>query len=78
MRIYVLWHTHLLDPDDVETEDVKLLGLYSTEQKAFDRIEQSKTAPGFSEYPEGFLVDPYELDEDQWVEGFATVRWTDE
>jgi hypothetical protein len=76
MRIYVLWHTTRPDPDG--GEDSKLLGLYSTEARARDRIHRCQTVPGFAEYPDGFVVDSYEVDKDEWTEGFVTVSWPEE
>jgi hypothetical protein len=29
--------------------------------------------PGFRDYPEGFHIDEYQLDQDQWREGFITA-----
>lgn len=29
--------------------------------------------PGFSSYPNAFLIDAYEVDRVQWTEGFVTV-----
>jgi hypothetical protein len=34
--------------------------------------------PGFAEHPEGFATDSYEVDEDQWSDGFVTVVGPDE
>jgi len=30
--------------------------------------------PGFCDTTEGFSIDPYTLDEDNWTEGYVTVR----
>jgi hypothetical protein len=30
--------------------------------------------PGFQDFADGFHVDEYDLDEDQWTEGFVTVN----
>jgi homoserine kinase type II len=66
-QIYIL--THVFDlPDD--QEDVKLIGVYSTEEDAKDAVERAKLRPGFAAFPEGFNIDSYELDRDHWVEGF--------
>ena len=29
--------------------------------------------PGFSDLPHGFTIDSYELDQDQWREGYITA-----
>lgn len=67
--VYVLWHSRPLEDDDVETDD-KLLGIYSSRERAMSRIERAKMQPGFRDYPEGFLVDECEVDRDGWPEGF--------
>jgi homoserine kinase type II len=65
-QIYIL--THVLDlPDE---EDVKLIGVYSTEEDARAAEERARQRPGFAEHAEGFNIDAYELDRDHWVEGF--------
>jgi hypothetical protein len=67
-KVYLLWHVHQVGDD----EDSKLLGVYSTEQLAVQRIERSRTKPGFAAHPDGFVISPYELDQDTWTEGFVT------
>jgi hypothetical protein len=66
-RVYLLWHTHVLPNRE---EDEKLLGVYSSEERALARAEEAKRLPGFADAPEGFLVDDYEVDADHWTEGF--------
>jgi len=71
MNLYVLHHAH-----DLEAEiDVKLIGIYSSEQKAEEAKLRALVLPGFSEYPDGFHIDRYELDQDNWAEGYVTVKW---
>ena len=69
--VYVLWHTHELNEGE---EDSKLLGVYSTESIAKDKIIQYKTLPGFNEYPDGFEITRYEIDVDNWKAGFVTTQ----
>lgn len=48
-----------------------LTGVYSSRAKAEEaRLGE---APGFCECQDAFCIDAYELDKDQWVEGYATV-----
>ena len=28
---------------------------------------------GFADHPNDFLIDPYEIDKDEWVEGFVVI-----
>ena len=82
MKVYVLHHTHILDDED--NEDVKLIGVYSTEDAARTAVARLVAMPGFSDSPkllteddeprEGFEITPYDLDQDGWTEGFVTLR----
>ena len=67
-QVYLLWHTHELENGE---SDEKLLGVYSTEAKARNRIASAAGLPGFSEAPAGFEVARYALDRDEWTEGFV-------
>ena len=37
-----------------------------------EAIDRLRNKPGFSNHPDGFCIDPYELDEDNWESGFST------
>jgi hypothetical protein len=67
-EVYLLWHMHDLDG---ESND-KLLGVYSTEEKATSRIASARKLPGFREAPDGFEVVRYDVDRDEWAEGYVT------
>ena len=67
--VFLLWH--IMDPDDDDL--TKLLGVYSSRHLASDRIERCRSLPGFVEYPDGFLIDEYQLDQDAWTEGFVEI-----
>lgn len=71
--IFMVTHTHEINPGE---EDDKLIGVYSNREKADLAVDRAKTLPGFRDHPEGFLVEPYGLDEDHWREGFVTVYGT--
>ncbi len=71
MTVYLLWHAHDLE----EEVDVKLLGVYSTEQRALEASDRAKALPGFRESLSGFHIDRYEVDKDYWASGFVTVRY---
>jgi hypothetical protein len=53
-------------------DDVKLLGAYSTEERALERASRARGLPGFRDEPECFQVDRYELDKDEWTTGYVT------
>lgn len=59
--------------DEEEGDDVKLLGVYSTREKATARINRARQLEGFRDEPECFYIDEYALDEDQWTDGFITI-----
>lgn len=59
--------------DEGQGDDLKILGVYSTEQNARERIGRARKLPGFRDEPECFVVESYTLDEDQWTEGFVSV-----
>jgi hypothetical protein len=70
MNVYILQHVHEFESGD---EDVKLIGVYSSSEKANEAIARLREQRGFKEFPSGFHVDRYLLDEDHWREGFVTV-----
>ena len=69
--VYVVQHVH--ESQDGEDEDVKLIGVYGTPSEADAAIARSRLLPGFREHPEGFHVTAYELNKDNWTEGF--ISW---
>ncbi|CCH33872.1 hypothetical protein ABZ816_08615 [Actinosynnema sp. NPDC047251] len=89
MEVFLLWHVRharnldgsiehvdvggALSWDEEEGDDVKLLGVYSTENRAHERIERARTTPGFADEPNCFMVERYVVDQDTWTEGFTTV-----
>ena len=49
MKVYVLWHVYKLSDDIGEHDEEKLVGIYSTEKKARDVIQNHKDLEGFKE-----------------------------
>ena len=74
MHVFPLWHTRVTDDG---TEDDKLLGIYSTREKAEERIASAVHLPGFRDHADGFEVVEYEVDKDEWTEGFG-IPWPPE
>ena len=68
--VFVLQHVHRFEDG---TEDVKLLGVYSSRHSADAAIERARERPGFAAEPEGFAIDEYVLDCDEWRDGYVTV-----
>jgi hypothetical protein len=70
MKVYVLQHVHSHGPTN---EEIKMIGVYSSEQAAQRTVDRLRGALGFRDAPDGFVVDCYEVDTDHWVEGYETV-----
>jgi hypothetical protein len=68
--VFVLQHVHEREDGP---EDVKLIGVYSSREKAQAAVERLIRQPGFSDAPDGFSVDEYPVDQDHWVEGYVVV-----
>ncbi|WP_250163334.1 hypothetical protein [Psychrobacter sp. WY6] len=45
--------------------------MFATEQQAQAAIEQLKSQSGFKEYPNGFHIDAYPLNQIHWSQGFG-------
>ncbi len=65
--VYVVQHVHSRDGDD----DVKFIGVYSSQEKADSAVTRLSRQAGFLETIDGFSVDEYHLDRDQWTEGYV-------
>jgi hypothetical protein len=74
MQAFLLWHVHEF-PDG--EEDAKLIGVYSTREKAEEARQRVASQPGFLDHPEGFQVCDYLFDQDHWTEGYVTETHDD-
>jgi hypothetical protein len=70
MKVSILFHTHVFSED---SEELKVIGVYSTPELATEAIERYRHLPGFGESMNGFEIDTYTVGEDHWTEGFVTV-----
>ena len=79
--VFIVQHSHLLPSGE---EDVKLIGVYSSRGRALEAVSRLRAQPGFCVHPrlidplegddaEGFYVDEYKVDDDNWAEGYVTV-----
>ncbi len=66
--VYILWYTHELANKVVHR---KLIGVYDSEANAYLAQERSLALPGFRDNPDGFTIDRYPLNHDNWEEGFS-------
>lgn len=68
--VFLLQHSYEVDGCD----ETKLIGIYSTREKAEAVVSKYKTLAGFRDYPDDcFYVDEYEIDKNHWEEGF--ISW---
>lgn len=70
MKAYLVQHLRKNDSNEDDSEDVKIIGVYSSIELAQYAVQKSKFLPGFVDYPNGFYIDEYEVDVDHWDEGF--------
>lgn len=76
MDVFLLWHTHDLTDDDGTHEEVKLIGVFSSEEKANEAIDLLKDKEGFRDYPsDNFEIHKNTVDRPGWTDGFCTARW---
>jgi hypothetical protein len=69
-HVYVVEHAY---ETPVGTENIKLIGVYSSEANANDAIARLSVKPGLCDHTEGFHVSKLSLDKDQWADGF--ISW---
>ena len=65
MTLFVLQH-------ETASDDVKLIGLYTSLEGASAARDRAAARPGFRDGGE-FSIDRYETDRDHWTEGFVTL-----
>ena len=66
--VFLLQHVHMID----DIEDVKVIGIYSTQGNAEKALSNLKKVIGFRENPDGFHIGRHVLDKTSWLEGFIT------
>ena len=69
-EVFLVQHVHILEDGE---ESIKTIGIYSSKEAAQQAVERLRLQPGFCDTPEGFTVDLYWLDQDDWEEGYVTV-----
>jgi len=70
MSVFIVHHVRQL-PDG--HDEVKLIGVYASPTRAQDAIDRTRSLEGFRDYPDGFTVDRYVVDQDHWQDGFVTL-----
>lgn len=72
--VFVLQHSYKTDDG---YDEAKMIGVYSSKEKAEETVEKLKNVNGFCDYPiECFYIDEYEIDKDNWTEGFFSYCYT--
>ena len=69
MKVFVLQHEH----EWCERDEVKFIGVYGTQEEAEEAARRLAPLPGFKNWPDGFVVDGYEVGKDHWTSGFSTM-----
>ncbi|MFI5930668.1 hypothetical protein [Actinoplanes sp. NPDC051494] len=59
-----------LNWDEEYGDDPKMLGVYSSRERALERAGHARTLPGFRDEPDCFTVEAYQVDENHWTGGF--------
>jgi hypothetical protein len=67
MTVYLLSHVRADDED----QDMKVCGIYSSNQEARSAIRRLAVEPGFKDHQNGFYISEYEINKDHWTEGFG-------
>ncbi len=75
-EVFVLCHTYG-STDEEEDKNWKQLGIYSSYEEAEKAKTRAVKQPGFSDYPDGFIINRYTLNKDKWAEGFRTDNCVD-
>ena len=70
--VYLLQHSYEVETEAGLLDETKIIGIFSSKEKAEKTIEECKNFSGFKNYPENFYIDQYELDKRNWKEGFIT------
>ncbi|MFT9057373.1 MAG: hypothetical protein ABF449_12320, partial [Ethanoligenens sp.] len=64
IKVYMLEHKRETGSDGNELiYSSKLIGFYSSRKKAEETIEKYKNIEGFKDYPDGFVIMEYEVDD---------------
>lgn len=72
LSVFIVQHEQIIDED---SETYRVIGIYSTKDRADAAVERAKLLPGFREQPENFCISEYVLNEDHWTTGFVTVYY---
>ncbi|MFT9077050.1 hypothetical protein [Ethanoligenens sp.] len=63
MIVYQLMHKVIIESNE-NVYSGSLIGFYSSRKKAEETIKKYKSIEGFKDYPNGFIIEEYEVDDD--------------
>ena len=66
--VFFLYHREEKQPNGFQGR--KLIGVYSTAEKAREAVARIGGQPGFREHPEDWYTEERLLDRDDWAQGF--------
>ena len=69
--VFILQHAHRTKDNE---EDVKLIGIYSTHARAEEAVLRLRSKPGFCDAAEGFSIQAYPVDHDDWTDGYVAMH----
>ena len=74
MKVYLLQHSYKYEIyQDIKAEETKIIGIYSSREKAEEVKEKFKMKKGFCRFSDDcFYIDAYEVNQDNWTDGFVT------
>lgn len=72
-KVYLLQHSYEIGKES-EYDEVKLIGVFSSYEKAETVMYDFAKLPGFKDYPiKCFHIDEYTIDSTNWTEGFCSL-----
>lgn len=79
MKVYLLQHSYEKEIDEeLKVDETKIIGIYSSYENAEQVKKEFKNRKGFNRFSEDFFyIDEYELDQNNWSEGFVTWDGSD-
>lgn len=72
--VFLVQHSYEVGEDGLYDE-TKLIGIYSSLDKAESIVERYKRLPGFRDYLDAFYISEHEIGKDNWTEGF--IKWSE-
>jgi hypothetical protein len=72
-KVYVLWHVGPGFEEHGDEEDSKLLGVFSSKERASAWQQDAASLAGFRDAVDRFVLVELTLDERLWPDGFVSV-----